>query len=93
LNRQQRELEMKTLGVVMGAMALLCVASQLEAEPRDSVDRGSRLDTDALRDDVRIDRLKVPQHPLSAEQPPAQQAPAATPKAKSKRSNTDGNIH
>jgi hypothetical protein len=84
---------MKTLGVAMGAMALLCVASHVRADPRDSVDRGSRLDTDAIRDDVRTNRLKVPQHPLSAEQPPVQQAPAATPKAKSRRSNTDGNIH
>jgi hypothetical protein len=84
---------MKTLGVVLGTMALLCVAFHVRAEPRDSVDRGSRLDTDALRDDVRTDRLKVPQHPLSAEQPSAQQVPAATPKAKPKKSRKDGNIN
>lgn len=84
MNCQQREMEMKTLGVVMGAMVLLCLASPVGAEPRDSVDRGSRLDTDAIRDDVRIDRLKIPTHPLSAEQPPAQQEPVSTPKAKPK---------
>lgn len=75
---------MKILGVVMGAMALLCLASPVGAEPRDSVDRGDRLDRDAIRDDVRIDRLKVPQHPLSAEQTPVQQEPAATPRARPK---------
>jgi hypothetical protein len=83
LNCQQRELEMKTLGVAMGAMVLLCLVAPVGAEPRDSVDRGDRLDRDAIRDDVRIDRLKVPAHPLSAEQPPAQQ-PVSTPKAKPK---------
>jgi hypothetical protein len=93
LNCQQRELEMKTLGVVMGAMTLLCVASHVRAEPRDSVDRGARLDTDALRDDVRIDRLKAPQHPLTAEQPPVQQAPATASKAKPKKSRKDADIH
>lgn len=84
---------MKPLDVVMGAMALLCVASHVRAEPRDSVDRGTRLDTDALRDDVRINRLKVPQNPLSAEQPPVQQVPAATPKAKPRKPKKDAEIH
>jgi hypothetical protein len=84
---------MKKLGVVIGAMALLCVASHVRAEPRDSVDRGDRLDRDAIRNDVRTDRLKVPQHPLSAESPPLQQAPAAAPKAKSKKSKKDGDVH
>jgi hypothetical protein len=84
---------MKALSVVIGAMVLLCVASHVRAEPRDSVDRGTRLDTDALRDDVRINRLKVPQHPLTAEQPPVQQAPAAAPKAKPKKSRKDADVH
>ena len=83
---------MKSLGVVMGAMALLCAASSVRADPRDSVDRGDRLDRDAIRDDVRIDRLKIPQHSLSAEQPLVQQEPAAAPKAK-KKSKKDGDIH
>jgi hypothetical protein len=84
-------MEMKTLGVVMGAMVLLCLGSPASAEPRDSVDRGDRLDRDAIRDDVRIDRLKVPMHPLSAEQPPAQQEPVSVPKAKP-RSKRSGDI-
>lgn len=83
---------MKILGVMMGAMILLCLASPVRAEPRDSVDRGSRLDTDAIRDDVRIDRLKVPTHPLTAEQPPVPQQPVSTPKAKPKWKKT-GDVH
>jgi hypothetical protein len=75
---------MRTLGVVMGAVAFLSLAAPAAAEPRDSVDRGDRLDRDAIRDDVRIDRLKIPVHPLSAEQPPAQQQPTSAPKAKPK---------
>ena len=84
---------MKSLGVVMGAMALLCVASSVRADPRDSVDRGDRLDRDAIRDDVRINRLKIPEHPLSAEQPPMQQEPVATPKAKSKKAKKHADVH
>ncbi|MGA7996874.1 MAG: hypothetical protein WCA28_18480 [Bradyrhizobium sp.] len=84
-------MEMKTLGIAMGAMVLLCLGSPVGAEPRDSVDRGSRLDTDAIRDDVRINRLKVPTHPLTAEQPPAQQQPVSAPKAKPK-SKKSGDI-
>jgi amino acid transporter len=40
----------------------LCAASAVNAEPRDSVERAQRLDTDAIRDDVRINRLQIPQH-------------------------------
>lgn len=83
---------MKTLTVVIGAIVLLCVASPVKADPRDSVDRGDRLDRDAIRDDVRIDRLKVPVHPLSAEQPPVQQEPASPPKARSKPKKS-GDVH
>jgi hypothetical protein len=61
---------MKRLIVLAGAaIAFLCAASAVSADPRDSVDRGDRLDRDAIRDDVRIDRLKVPQHPIAAQQP------------------------
>jgi hypothetical protein len=81
-------MKMKTLIVVTAAMVLLCLGSPVRAEPRDSVDRGSRLDTDAIRDDVRIDRLKVPAHPLTAEQPPVQQQPVSTPKARQKSRKT-----
>jgi hypothetical protein len=77
---------MKRLIAVTGAaMTFLCVASAATADPRDSVDRGDRLDREAIRDDVRINRLKVPTHPLSAEQP-LQPAPSSKGKAKSKRS-------
>jgi hypothetical protein len=45
------------------AILFICTAFAASAEPRDSVERGDRMDRDALRDDVRIDRLKIPQHP------------------------------
>ena len=83
---------MKTLSVVIGAVAL-CLASPVAADPRDSVDRGDSLDRDAIRDDVRINRLKVPQHPLSGEQPQVQQESTATSKAKQKKSRKDGDVH
>jgi hypothetical protein len=80
---------MKRLIAVTGAaIAFLCAASAVTADPRDSVDRGNALDRDAIRDDVRIHRLTVPTHPLSAEQSqqPLQPAPSSKAKAKSKRS-------
>jgi hypothetical protein len=50
--------------VLVAVVAGMATASPVAADPRDSVDRGDRLDTDALRDDVSINRLKVPSHPL-----------------------------
>jgi hypothetical protein len=73
----------KAFGVMAGSIVLLCMASAVKAEPRDSVDRGDRMDRDAIRDDVRTNRLTVPRHPLSAEQPPPPQQPAS-PAAKQK---------
>jgi hypothetical protein len=86
-------MQMKSLGVVISVLALVYVTTLVRAEPRDSVDRGSRLDRDAIRDDVRIDRLKVPRHPLSAEQPSMQPEPVAAPKAKSKKARKVGDVH
>jgi hypothetical protein len=61
---------MKRVIAVAGvAIVFLCAASVAGAEPRDSVERSQRLDTDAIRDDVRINRLQVPEHPISAVQP------------------------
>jgi hypothetical protein len=84
---------MKSFGVVMSFLALLCVATLVRAEPRDSVDRGERLDRDAIRDDIRIDRLKVPKHPLSAEQAPMQPGPVAPSRTKPKKTKKVGDVH
>jgi hypothetical protein len=73
------------VGVAIGTMA----ASAVAADPRDSVERSQRLDTDALRDDVSSDRLRVPSHPLTIA--PAQQ-PAPTAKGKKKSNATSGSI-
>jgi len=35
------------------------MASPITAEPSDSVERGQRMDTDAIRDDVRTNRLQI----------------------------------
>lgn len=81
---------MKRLVVVTGvALALLSALSSAGADPRDSVDRGDRLDRDAIRNDVRIDRLKVPRHPLDFKQP-AQAAPFGDDTAKKKRAPRRG---
>jgi hypothetical protein len=71
------------------ALLLMIVAfgvtasSSAVADPRDSVDRGDRMDTNALRDDAGTNRLKVPSHPLIIAPP---QQPIATPKgAKGKK--------
>jgi hypothetical protein len=81
---------MKRFIVVVGATtAFLCAASTVTAEPRDSVDRGTRMDSDAIRDDVRTNRLQVPEHPITAGQP-LQPAPSSKGKAKSKKSAGSG---
>ncbi len=72
------------LGTVFGMMAATAAA----ADPRDSVERSQRVDTDALRDDVGTNRLRVPSHPLVIA--PAPQ-PAPITKRKKKSSASSGN--
>ncbi|MGY8630927.1 hypothetical protein RAD15_00340 [Bradyrhizobium sp. 14AA] len=67
--------------IVAGSLA----ASVALADPRDSVDRGQRLDTDALRDDAATHRLQQPSHPLDIA--PTRAAPKATT-ARKKKSGT-----
>jgi hypothetical protein len=67
---------MRSAWVLMGVIVGLTAASAVAADPRDSVDRGQRLDTDALRDDAGTNRLRVPSHPLVIA-PPQQPAPNA----------------
>ncbi|MBR0706379.1 hypothetical protein [Bradyrhizobium liaoningense] len=63
--------------IVAGSLA----ASVALADPRDAVDRGQRLDTDALRDDAATHRLQQPSHPLDIAPPrPAPAAKAARKK-------------
>jgi hypothetical protein len=82
---------MKRFIVVAGGVTLLlCAASAATAEPRDSVERAQRLDTDAIRDDVRTNRLQVPAHPISAMQP-LQPEPSPKGKAKSKKGGGNRN--
>jgi hypothetical protein len=73
---------MRRVFVLIGAVIGIAAATAAAADPRDSVDRGQRLDTDALRDDVSTNRLQIPSHPLVIA--PAPQ-PAPTAKASKKK--------
>jgi hypothetical protein len=74
--------------VLMVVVIGMAMASAAAADPRDSVDRGDRLDTDALRDDVSTNRLKVPSHPLVIVPP---QQPVTTSKGiKGQKSGVSG---
>jgi|HubBroStandDraft_2_1064218.scaffolds.fasta_scaffold107212_2 hypothetical protein len=74
--------------VLMMIVIGVAMASAAAADPRDSVDRGDRLDTDALRDDVGTNRLKVPSHPLFIV--PPEQPAATSNRTKSKKSSASG---
>lgn len=78
---------MKHFIALAGAAIVLSCTAPAALAQRDSVERGTRMDTDALRDDVRTNRLEVPKHPLGAEQPP-QPAPSSKGKAKSKQTKS-----
>jgi hypothetical protein len=80
-------MRLRSLFVLIGALIGISTAAAVAADPRDSVDRGQRLDTDALRDDMSTNRLQIPSHPLSIQ--PTQQ-PAASGKAKRKSGTTSG---
>jgi hypothetical protein len=69
--------------VLIGAVIGIAAATAAAADPRDSVDRGQRLDTDALRDDVSTNRLQIPSHPLVIA-PVPQPAPTAAKGSKKK---------
>ncbi len=70
--------------IVVGSVA----ASLALADSRDAVDRGQRLDTNALRDDAATRRLQQPSHPLDIA-PPAPASPAKT--TRKKKSGGSGN--
>jgi hypothetical protein len=72
------------------ALLFICSAFAAVAEPRDSVERGERMDRDAMRDDARADRLKIPQHPIVVEEP---QQPVSNTKIKAKAKRTTDNSH
>jgi len=76
--------------VLIGVIVGLTAASAATADPRDSVDRSQRLDTDALRDDAGTQRLRMPSHPLVIA-PPQERAPNAT-KRKKNKPNTSGDV-
>lgn len=67
--------------MMFGVIIAVAATSPVAADPRDSVDRGQRLDTDALRDDAATSRLVVPGHPLTIL--PSHPAPANQKKQKS----------
>jgi hypothetical protein len=78
----------KKSAVAGGTIAVVLVlTSPTVTKARDNadrVDRSQRLDSDSIRNDVREERLTIPQHPLFPQ--PSQAEPSAKAKAKSKRS-------
>ena len=80
---------MKRLIAVAGAAAVFLCAASAASRSANSVERGTRMDTDALRDDVRTNRLQVPTHPL-VEQPPQ---PAPRSKEKQTKRKAEGAVN
>lgn len=76
----------RSIGVIVVATALLGAASAADAQ-RDPADRSLRLDEDAIRTDIRRDRLeKVEPLPLTPQ--PSQVAPKAKGHTKPKRTGS-----
>jgi hypothetical protein len=76
----------RRLFVLLGTVFGMMVATAAVADPRDAVERSQRLDTDALRDDIGQNRLRVPSHPLVIA-PSPQPAPISKHKKKSSASS------
>jgi len=75
---------MKRVIVTAGVgIMVICVAFAAAADPHDFVERGQRLKTDAIRDNLHIDRLQIPAHPLEAQQLPQHLAAADDGSARS----------
>ena len=80
----ERNMRMRARRLVLLLLpAVFCMtwATAAMADPRDSVDRSHRMDTDALRDDIETNRLSAPAHPLMIA-PEPQPAPVSKRKKK-----------
>lgn len=79
----ERNMRMRArrLAVLLWAVFCMTWATAAMADPRDSVDRSHRMDTDALRDDIETNRLSAPAHPLMIA-PEPQPAPVSKRKKK-----------
>jgi hypothetical protein len=84
---------MKHLIAMAGAAAvLLCAACVVTTQAHDSVERGQKMDADAIRDDVSTHRLQIPTDPLIAQQAPPPASPGATA-GDSSAKNTNAGAH
>ena len=74
---------MRARRLVLLLWAVFCMnwATAAMADPRDSVERSQRMDTDALRDDIATNRLSAPAHPVMIA-PEPQPAPVSKRKRK-----------
>ena len=81
---------MRARRLVLLLPAVFCMnwATTAMADPRDSVERSHRMDTDALRDDIGTNRLSAPAHPLMIA-PEPQPAPVSKRKKKPRVSRGD----
>lgn len=87
----ERNMRMRArrLVLLLGTVFGMTWAPAAVADPRDSVERSQRLDTDALRNDVDTNRLRTPAHPLTIAPEPQ---PTPVPKQKKKpRVSSGGN--
>lgn len=80
-------MHVRCLIVLSGMMFGMMAPTAAVADPRDSVDRSQRLDTDALRDDIGTNRLRAPSHPLVIAPEPQ---PAPVSKGKKKKKSASG---
>jgi hypothetical protein len=71
----------RRLVLLLPAVCCMNWATAAMADPRDSVERSQRMDTDALRDDIATNRLSAPAHPLMIA-PEPQPAPVSKRKRK-----------
>ena len=71
----------RRLVMLLSAVFCMTLATAAMADPRDSVERSHRMDTDALRDDIETNRLSAPAHPLMIA-PEPQPAPVSKRKKK-----------
>ena len=83
---------MKRLITVAGAATVFLYAASAVTADAHSVERGQRMDTDAIRDDVSPDRLQIPKRPLTAQQTPSPAPPGATA-ADGSAKNTNAGLH
>jgi hypothetical protein len=90
LSERNMRMRARRLALLLRAVFCMMWATAAMADPRDSVERSHRMDTDALRDDIETNRLSAPAHPLMIA-PEPQPAPVSKRKKKPRASSSSSN--